>query len=169
MCHTRGQEPRPHKEFTTACNIHLISNTSTAKTKATELNPRCDPAKFRKVDWDRNCALVLRGPAETSKTSWAIHQFAHPFKIEDLDELKDLPVDCYGIIFDELIFDKCCKKTMVCLLDMKYERTIRTRNTNSRIPAVEVAPDQAHTHFQRDLRNHLSILFLQTFLLETRC
>ena len=27
MCHTRGQEPRPHKEFTTACNFHLISNT----------------------------------------------------------------------------------------------------------------------------------------------
>ena len=26
-CHTRGQEPRPHKEFTTASNIHLISNT----------------------------------------------------------------------------------------------------------------------------------------------
>ena len=25
-CHTRGQEPRPHKEFTTAGNIHLISN-----------------------------------------------------------------------------------------------------------------------------------------------
>ena len=32
MCHTRGQEPRPHKEFTTACNIHLISNTP----------PRCE-------------------------------------------------------------------------------------------------------------------------------
>ena len=27
-CHTRGQEPRPHKEFTTAGNIHLISNIS---------------------------------------------------------------------------------------------------------------------------------------------
>ena len=27
MCQTRGQEPRPHKEFTTACNIQLISNT----------------------------------------------------------------------------------------------------------------------------------------------
>ena len=31
-CHTRGQEPRPHKEFTTAGNIHLISNTP----------PRCE-------------------------------------------------------------------------------------------------------------------------------
>ena len=26
MCHTRGQERRPHKEFTAAGNIHLISN-----------------------------------------------------------------------------------------------------------------------------------------------
>ena len=33
-----------------------------------------------------------------------------------------------------MLFDKCCKKTMLCLLDMKCERTIRTRNTNSRIP-----------------------------------
>jgi len=78
--------------------------------------------------------LILRGPAETGKTSWAIHQFERPMKLEDLDELKNIPWDCDGLIFDEMLFDKCCKKTMVSLLDMEYERTIRTRNTNAMIP-----------------------------------
>ena len=34
-------------------------------------------------------------------------------KIEDLDELKEIPNGCDEIIFDEMLFDKCSKKTMV--------------------------------------------------------
>ena len=34
-----------------------------------------------------------------------------------------------------MTFDKCCIMTMVCFLHMEYERTIRARNTNSRIPS----------------------------------
>ena len=56
-------------------------------------------------------------------------------KIEDLDELKEITEGCDGIIFDEMLSDRCAKKTMVCLLDIKYKRTIRTRNTNATIPA----------------------------------
>ena len=114
-------------------DVYLIRKES-GKRKATLLSDRCDPAKFRKVDWDKSCALILRGPPETGKTSWAIHQFKCPMKIEDLDELKSIPQDCDGLVFDEMLFDKCCKKTMVSLLDMEYERTIRTWNTNSMIP-----------------------------------
>ena len=72
------------------------------KRKATVLNSRCDPAKFRKLDWDRKCVLRKRGQAETGKTSWAIHQFKNTLKRDDLDELKDLPLNCDGIIFDVL-------------------------------------------------------------------
>ena len=41
-CHTRGQEPRPHKEFTTAGNIHLISNTP----------PRCGANRHSATRWE---------------------------------------------------------------------------------------------------------------------
>ena len=83
------------------------------------VTPNLSPTKLKKLqtnillgklEWDRSCALILRGPAETGKTSWAIHQFNKPLKIEDLDELKDLPVDCDGVLFDEMIFDERCKK-----------------------------------------------------------
>ena len=33
MCHTRGQEPKPHKEFTTVSNFHLISNKNAKQKK----------------------------------------------------------------------------------------------------------------------------------------
>ena len=58
-------------------DVHLIRKEASRR-KATVLNPRRDPAKFRKIDWERSCALILRGPAETGKTSWAIHQFNNP-------------------------------------------------------------------------------------------
>ena len=44
------------------------------------VNSRNDPAKFKNIGWDRSIALILRGPAETGKTSWAIHQFKNLFK-----------------------------------------------------------------------------------------
>ena len=104
------------------------------KRKYDTIDDDADPDNFKSIPWDRKKALILRGPAGTCKTNWAIFQFERPIKIEDLDELKDMPYDCDGIIFDECLFDKCSKKTMVSLLDYKQDRTIRTRNTNAKIP-----------------------------------
>lgn len=99
-----------------------------------KIDDDADPDNFTTIFWNRKKALILRGPAGTCKTNWAIHQFERPIKIEDLDELKELPEDCDGIIFDECLFDKCSKKTMVSLLDYKQDRTIHTRHTNAKIP-----------------------------------
>ena len=104
------------------------------KRKADVIDEDADPANFKDIEWDRTKALILRGPSGTCKTNWAIHQFKVPMKIEDLDELKHMPPGCDGIVFDECLFDKCCKKTMVSLLDYKQPRTIRTRNVNAHIP-----------------------------------
>tara|TARA_B110000046_G_scaffold34501_1_gene37355 strand:+ start:144 stop:1106 length:963 start_codon:yes stop_codon:yes gene_type:complete len=104
------------------------------KRKAETIDDDADPSKFKVIDWDRKKALVLRGPSATCKTNWAIHQFKVPMKIKDLDELKDMPDGCDGIIFDECLFDKCSKKTMVSLLDTKQDRTIRTRKGIAHIP-----------------------------------
>lgn len=114
-------------------DIKLVRQ-ETKKRKADTIDDDADPANFKAIPWDRKKALILRGPAGTCKTNWAIYQFKAPIKIEDLDELKDMPDDCDGIIFDECLFDKCSKKTMISLLDYKQDRTIRTRNTNAKIP-----------------------------------
>lgn len=104
------------------------------KRKADTIDEDADPANFKTVEWDRKKALVLRGPSGTCKINWAIYQFTKPMKIEDLDELKSIPDGCDGLIFDECLFDKCSKKTMVALTDYKQPRTVRTRNTNASIP-----------------------------------
>ena len=43
----------------------------TKKRKPTVLDPKCVVENFLVLDWDRSLALVLRGPAESGKTSWA--------------------------------------------------------------------------------------------------
>jgi hypothetical protein len=53
--------------------------------------------------------------------------------IEDIDELKGVPADCDGLVFDEMLFDLCAKKTQVYLTDMAYDRTIRCRHSNGKI------------------------------------
>ena len=107
-----------------------------------KLDDGLDVDDFIKIDpWptsvatNRIQAVIGRGPMGIGKTNWALAQFTKPFKIEDLDELNDMPTDTDGIIFDECLFGNCSKKTMVCLTDYSQPRTVRTRNTNARIPA----------------------------------
>lgn len=107
---------------------------SEKKRKFAEIEDDCDPERFKKVEWNRKKALVLKGNAASGKTNWAIHQFNQPVMINDIDDLKSLPDDCDGLVFDEMLFDKCAKKTQVYLTDLAFERTIRARNSNGTIP-----------------------------------
>ena len=99
-----------------------------------ELDEDCDRERFKEWDWDRKKALVLRGSGDSGKTNWALAQFKYPILIGDMDDLKNLPEECDGLVFDELLFDLCAKKTNVYITDMKFGRTIRCRNVNAKIP-----------------------------------
>jgi len=104
------------------------------KRKRCELEDGLDRDAFVSIDWDRTKALVLQGPPGIGKTNWSLAQFARPQLICDLDDLKGLPEDCDGLVFDEMIFFNCRKQTQTYLCDMALTRTIRTRNTNATIP-----------------------------------
>lgn len=104
------------------------------KRKRAEPGEECDRNKFVKLDWDRKKALVLQGPPGIGKTNWSLAQFENPQLICDLDDLKHLPGDCDGLVFDEMIFFNTSKKTQTFLCDLAFDRTIRTRNTNAMIP-----------------------------------
>lgn len=103
------------------------------KRKFTELDDEADANRCKKVDWDRKKALVIRGNGSTGKTNWALAQFERPCMIEDIDQLKGIPHDCDGLVFDEMLFDFCAKKTQVYLTDLKFDRVIRCRNSNATI------------------------------------
>lgn len=104
------------------------------KRKFAEVDDECDKSRFKKIEWDRSKALIVKGNAGTGKTNWALSQFQQPMLVCDMDDLRNLPPECDGLVFDEMLFDNCSKKTQVYLTDMKFERTIRTRHTNARIP-----------------------------------
>lgn len=93
-----------------------------------------DPKRFKPIPWDRKTALLLKGPPSHGKTPWAIHQFQRPQLISHLDDLKGLPDDCDGLVFDETLYAEYSKALMVGLLDLKTTRSLQARNTCGRIP-----------------------------------
>lgn len=115
-------------------DIVALRRDEVKKRKFTEIDDECDVARFKTMEWDRSKSLVLKGDAATGKTNWALHQFERPCLICDVEDLKHLPHDCDGLVFDEMLFDMCAKKTQVYLTDLKFERTIKMRHTNASIP-----------------------------------
>jgi len=94
-----------------------------------------DPERFREVEWDRSKALVLRGPANTGKTQWALHQFhGKGFLVSDLDGLKRIPKGTEGIVVDELTFNNYDRSRQVHLVDMEMDREIHLRHVNAVLP-----------------------------------
>lgn len=107
---------------------------ATKKRKFTEPAEGVEVSRFKPLDWNRQKALVLRGPAGIGKTQWALAQFNKPIMIEDLDELRDVPPDCDGLVFDEVQFNLLAKAKKIALTDWEMDRTVRIRHTVARIP-----------------------------------
>lgn len=90
---------------------------------------------FKKIEWDRTKALVLRGPSGCGKTNWAISQFERPYLVCQADDLKQMPEGVDGLVFDEMKWDFVRKKQeLIYLTDLAFARTIKCRNVDARIP-----------------------------------
>ena len=50
-------------------------------------------------------AVLLPGDAGIGKTCFAMAHFQRPYVLKTLDQLKDIPGDCDGLIFDDMRFD----------------------------------------------------------------
>lgn len=127
-------------EIKSIADIKTVRNEK--KRDHAQLDDDLDKDMFKKIDpWPtsfstgRVKAIIGRGPTGIGKTNWAIAQFRFPYKINDIDELKDMPPETDGIIFDECLFDRVSKKVMVCLTDYNQPTTVRIRHTLAYIPA----------------------------------
>ena len=87
------------------------------------------------VDWDRSKkSLVVIGKSFRGKTNWAKAQFQRPFEITQLEDLKDVPPDCDGLVWDDVDCDKYCIQNQKNITDVRKATSIWSRNKNSRKP-----------------------------------
>ena len=80
-------------------------------------------------------AILLHGNSEVGKTAMALAHFEHPHLITAMDDLKQIGLDCDGLVFDDMDFTHLNPEQCIALLDMEYERSIKCRYYNAEIPA----------------------------------
>jgi len=78
--------------------------------------------------------IHLWGKKHTGKTNWAMAHFRRPFKVEHPDDLKKLPPDCDGIVFDDFNVAHWPANAVRHLVDFEWNRSIYGRHTNSWVP-----------------------------------
>jgi len=100
-----------------------------------EWDEAADKKRFKTIEWDRKKALVLLGPSQCGKTSWACAQFNNPVLVGELNELRNFNWDGVdGIVFDEADFSNFKRKTQIYMLDMVYTRSIKVNDFMITIP-----------------------------------
>jgi len=115
-------------------DVNIIRKEAGMKRKRVCVPDRVDPDRFVELAYDKDVPLVLKGPPNIGKTSWAISRFENPLKVSDIDDLRSITNETDGLVFDEMLFGHYPKATQVYLLDMDYSNTIRARHTNATIP-----------------------------------
>jgi hypothetical protein len=87
------------------------------------------------VEWDRKkTSLVIIGDSMAGKTNWAKAQFERPFEITQLEDLKDIPEGCDGLVWDDMDCTKYCMQNQKMITDCRKATSIWSRNKNSRKP-----------------------------------
>lgn len=103
-----------------------------------EIDNRGQP-KPLPVEWNRNKkSLVLKGKAEIGKTQWALMQFEKPYKITQFDQIRTIPDDCDGVVFDDMFSytHKLSKSNMINITSPFCDCDVRLRHNNATMPAI---------------------------------
>lgn len=101
------------------------------------------PASFALEDFTQDplnldeVAVLLTGPAGAGKTQFAMAHFEAPCLISEIDDLRDKfnPELHDGLVFDDMSFTHWPPESVIHLLDMEEDRSIRVRYRNVTIPA----------------------------------
>lgn len=88
------------------------------------------------IDFDDK-SVLLWGPTNTGKTSFALAHFNNPYFISgSIDRLKSYDNEVYdGIVFDECSTKHWPPESVIHLVDWQYPRDIKTRYSDAHIPA----------------------------------
>jgi len=79
-------------------------------------------------------SVLLWGPSNTGKTSYALAHFKRPLLVSHIDVLKTLSPDNDGIVFDDMAFKHWPVEAVIHLLDYDLPRDINVRYGTVNIP-----------------------------------
>lgn len=92
------------------------------------------------ANWDRKKkSLILCGPPGIGKTNWAIAQFQKAYKITDHEDLKEIPEDVDGLVFDDQEYARMKMTFQKMIADVRTDSTVRCRHFNAykpKLPAI---------------------------------
>lgn len=96
-----------------------------------------DPPK----EWDRlKQSLVIVGKAGAGKSNWVRNLFAGGcYEITEMEDLKSVPDDATGLLFDDQEYSNLKIQTQKNLTDVRTGRSVKARNVNGwkpHLPAV---------------------------------
>ena len=78
--------------------------------------------------------VLLWGPTDTGKTSFALAHFKNPLLVRHMDRLKQLTGDHDGVVFDDMSWKHCPIESIIHLLDYENQSDIHARYNTITLP-----------------------------------
>lgn len=105
------------------------------RSKSQSFAPSHELASFNKAPliFEKK-SMLLWGPSNTGKTSYALAHFKTPLLVSHIDVLKQLSPDNDGIVFDDMAFKHWPPEAVIHLLDFDLPRDINVRYGTVNIP-----------------------------------
>ena len=76
-------------------------------------------------------SLVIVGKAGSSKSNWVRNLFAGGcYEISEMDDLKIVPDDAVGLLFDDQAYSNLKIQTQKNLTDVRCGRSVKARNVD---------------------------------------
>lgn len=134
----KALETLEHKKTARDMNLHgasIKSNLEALLPKAEE--PRRSLEEFDcDLIWEEGKALILWGPTNTGKTSYACALLPKALFVRHKDDLRNYDTNKYnGIIFDDMTFAHWPEGSQIHLVDWEKPSSIDCRYTCAKIPA----------------------------------
>lgn len=114
----------------------ITANYAKRLRRAPTFEPYYGPWFMSWIDLQQYPVSMLVGESQIGKTQFAKAHFMRPYLVSSLDDLKRIPTDADGLIFDDVEWKDLKITTQIHICDIEHDRSIQEcRNRPGFIPA----------------------------------